>query len=66
MLASEKFYEESDIKGMLPEEEVTEPGSYWAIGDNGRAYRAIYTLEYGGTFFFCIPHYVKILGYIPA
>lgn len=66
MLASEKFYEESDIKNMLPGAEVTEPGEYWAIGDNGRAYHATYVLKYGGVFFFCIPHTVKILGYVPA
>ena len=66
MLASEKFYEKSDIEDMLPEAEVTEPGKYWAIGDNGRAYSATYTLKYGGVFFFCIPAAVKILGYVPA
>lgn len=32
MLANEKFYEESDIENMLPEESVKEPGEYWAIG----------------------------------
>ena len=51
---------------MLPEAEVTEPGKYWAIGDNGRAYSATYILKYGGAFFFCIPAAVKILGYVPA
>ena len=55
MLKNEKFYEKSDIEDMLPEAEVTEPGKYWAIGDNGRAYSATYTLKYGGVFFFCIP-----------
>lgn len=42
MLKNEKFYEKSDIEDMLPEAEVTEPGKYWAIGDNGRAYSATY------------------------
>ena len=62
MLKNEKFYEKSDIEDMLPEAEVTEPGKYWAIGDNGRAYSATYTLKYGGVFFFCIPAAVKSWG----
>lgn len=66
MLANEKFYEESDTENMISGEKVTEPGEYWAIGDNGRAYHSVYTKEYGGVFFFCIPHTVKILGYVPA
>ena len=66
MLESEKLYEKSDIEDMLSEAEATEPGKYWAIGDNGRAYRATYTLKYDGVFFFCIPAAVNILGYVPA
>lgn len=66
MLKNESFYEKSDIENMVPEAEVKEPGEYWVIGDNGRAYHSVYTLKYGGTFLFCIPNYVKILGYIPA
>lgn len=67
MLANEKFYEKSDIENMLTEKEVTEAGEYWAIGDNGKAYRSTFTWKYGpGIFFFCIPDSVKILGYVPA
>lgn len=66
MLANEKFYEKEDIANMLSEDQVQEPGEYFAIGDNGRAYHSVYTKKNGGVFFFTIPDYVKILGYVPA
>jgi len=71
MLANEKIYNNEDLKGMLKESEINGDemqGNYFAIGDNGKAYQASYVNKYlpGGTFFFCIPASVKILGYVPA
>ena len=56
---------------MLKESEINGDemqGNYFAIGDNGKAYRASYVNKYlpGGVFYFCIPADVKILGYVPA
>lgn len=56
---------------MLKPEEVDGDdmqGEYFAICDNGKAYPAKYVNKYfpGGTFFFCIPQGVGILGYIPS
>ena len=71
MLKNEGFYTAEDIKGLrvLTSDEVEKPGDYWALGDNGRSYRASYTDKYmetlGGVFFFAIPAEVKIIGYIP-
>lgn len=71
MLANEKIYNNEDLKGMLKESEINGDemqGNYFAIGDNGKAYRASYVNKYlpGGVFYFCIPADVKILGYVPA
>lgn len=71
MLANEKLYNKEDLKGMLKESEISGDemqGGYFAIGDNGRAYRATYVNKHlpGGVFYFCIPASVKILGYVPA
>jgi len=67
MLKNEKYYDPEDITGMIMEKEVKEPGLYFAIGANGRAYRATYTDRYfNGVFFFCIPYDVEIIGYVPA
>ena len=38
MLANEEFYEKSDIKNMLAEGNVKEPGEHWAIGVNIMGY----------------------------
>lgn len=71
MLKNEKFYNKEDVKNMLQESEISGDemqGDYFAICDNGKAYRATYVNKYypGGTFFFCIPEGIKILGYVPA
>lgn len=71
MLKNEKIYEKEDLKGMLRENEISGDemqGNYFAIGDNGKAYNAVYVNKYfsGGVFYFCIPASVKILGYIPT
>ena len=43
-------------------------GEYFAIGSNGKAYKATFVNKYipGGVFFFVIPDYVRIIGYVPA
>ena len=38
-------------------------GEFFAIGENGREYHAVYTTEHGGVMFFCIPADVEIIGY---
>lgn len=40
-------------------------GEYIAVGNNGRRYSAYYSAEHE-CMFFCIPSYVKILGYVTA
>lgn len=71
MLKNEKFYEKEDLKGMLNPEEISGDemqGHYFAICNNGKAYRASYVNKYlpGGVFYFCIPAGIEILGYVPA
>lgn len=71
MLKNERLYGKEDTKGMLKPDEISGDemqGDYFAICDNGKAYSATYVNKYlpGGTFFFCIPAGVKILGYVPA
>lgn len=65
------FYNKEDLEGMLSESEINGDemqGDYFAIGGNGKAHHATHVNKYlpGGTFFFCIPASVKILGYVPA
>lgn len=40
-------------------------GDYIAVGNNGRRYSAKYSAEHE-CMFFCIPSYVKIVGYVTA
>ena len=67
----EFFYTAEDTDEMLNPEEIKNEGiegDYFAICANGKAYPATYVNDYfpGGTFFFCIPQGIEILGYIPA
>ena len=71
MLKNEMYYEKEDIKGMLQSEDINGDemqGEYFAIGSNGKAYKATFVNKYipGGVFFFVIPDYVRIIGYVPA
>lgn len=71
MLKNEMYYKKEDIKGMLQSEDIKGDemqGEYFAIGSNGKAYHATFVNKYipGGVFFFVIPDYVRILGYVPA
>lgn len=49
-----------EIKGKAVDGE-----KFFAIGDNGKKYTAVYDAEFQ-VMFFCIPDTVKIVGYIHA
>ena len=40
-------------------------GEYFAVRDDGKKYSAVFTNEYGGVMFFCIPDedFKRIIGY---
>lgn len=38
-------------------------GNYYAITARGKKYDAVYTTDYGGVMFFCIPDGEQIIGY---
>lgn len=38
-------------------------GNYYAVTARGKKYDAVYTTDYGGVMFFCIPDEEQIIGY---